>query len=202
MARTASGTFPIAVLSSGHSRGSNLAAMHAYWQKHELPVQIALAVFNREDSPARTLAIDLGIATAVVSTKQMASFEAELIRLCHAKGIQLIALAGFLKQLSADFLTRIGIPVLNIHPALLPKYGGKGMFGMAVHQAVWQAGEVFSGATVHLVDQHYDNGSIIASARVDISGCSSPEDIAHRVLQQEHKLYAPSIYSYLTNLKQ
>ncbi len=201
MARTASGTYQIAVLSSGHSRGSNLAAMHTYFEAHGLPVRIALAVFNRQDSPAYGLAQDLGIPAMVLATRDMASYETELARLCKEKGIQLIALAGFLKQLSANFLNAVGIPVLNIHPALLPKYGGRGMYGMAVHQAVWEAGDKVSGATVHRVDQFYDHGSIIASIQVELSDCHSPEDIAHKVLQQEHKLYAPSIYQFLTKLQ-
>ncbi|PKN73023.1 MAG: tRNA (N(6)-L-threonylcarbamoyladenosine(37)-C(2))-methylthiotransferase MtaB [Candidatus Cloacimonetes bacterium HGW-Cloacimonetes-3] len=201
MERTAPGTYKIAVLSSGHSRGSNLAAMHGYWQMHRLPVEIALAVFTRSDSPAFNLAQELGIPSVVVSTRNMPAFEAEVLRLCKAEGIVLIALAGFLKQLSNEFINSIGIPILNIHPALLPKYGGRGMFGMAVHNAVHEAGEKLSGATVHQVDPLYDHGSIVAQNRVDVTECPTPEAIASKVLTVEHQLYAPSIYQFLTRPK-
>lgn len=201
MERTAPGTYKIAVLSSGHSRGSNLAAMHGYWQMHRLPVEIAMAVFTRSDSPAFNLAQELGIPSVVVSARNMPAYEAEVLRLCKAEGIVLIALAGFLKQLSNEFITSIGIPILNIHPALLPKYGGRGMFGTAVHNAVHKAGEKLSGATVHQVDPLYDHGSIVAQNRVDITECPTPEAIASKVLTVEHQLYAPSIYQFLTRPK-
>lgn len=198
MERASSITYKIAVLSSGHSRGSNLSAMHEYWKTHNLPVQIALAVFTRADSPAFILAKNLGIPSFVVSAKDMAGFELQVTKLCTENNISLIALAGFLKQLSASFISSIAIPILNIHPALLPQYGGKGMYGMAVHKAVWEAGERESGATIHLVDPLYDHGKIVASQKVAIDTCQSPEDIATKVLKVEHQLYAKSIYGYLT----
>jgi threonylcarbamoyladenosine tRNA methylthiotransferase MtaB len=201
MERTTPGTYKIAVLSSGHSRGSNLATMHLYWQEHQLPVEIALAVFTRTDSPAYSLAKELNIPSTVIPARNMQAFEAEVLRMCQAEGIVLIALAGFLKQLSNEFINSVGIPILNIHPALLPKYGGKGMFGMAVHKAVHEAEEKLSGATVHLVDPLYDHGRIIAQSGVDISSCSTPEAIATKVLTAEHQLYAPAIYRFLCGSK-
>lgn len=202
MERTSPGTYQIAVLSSGHSRGSNLRAMHGYWREHSLPIQIALAVFTRTDSPALALANDLGIPSLVVSAKIMKSFETEVLERCKALNINLIALAGFLKPLSNDFINKTGIPILNIHPALLPKYGGKGMYGMAVHNAVYEGGELVSGATVHIVDPLYDHGRIVAQSCVDVSACASPEEIAASVLAIEHQLYAPSIYTLLSGTSQ
>ncbi|MDD2228506.1 MAG: formyltransferase family protein [Candidatus Cloacimonetes bacterium] len=200
MERTSSGTYQIAVLSSGHSRGSNLKAMHRYWKEHSLPIQIGLAVFTLSDSPALAVAKDLGIASIVMSAKQMNIFETEVLERCKAKNISLIALAGFMKQLSADFITKVGIPILNIHPALLPQYGGKGMYGMAVHRAVYAGAELVSGATVHLVDPLYDHGKIVAQSKINISECTSPEEIAASVLAVEHQLYAVSIYQLLAGV--
>lgn len=122
--------------------------------------------------------------------------------MCGAEKIDLIALAGFMSLLGGDFLTSVGIPVVNIHPALLPKYGGPGMYGMRVHEAVFASGDKVSGATVHLVDPVYDHGEIIAQKQVDISACRSPEEIAGLVLRVEHQLYAPAIYQYLSDLSQ
>lgn len=191
-------THRIAILASGHSRGSNLRAMHEYFVQNRLPVAIELAIFTRADSPALALAASLGIATKVVSARDMAAYEQQVIALCKLHDISLIALAGFLKRLSAGFLQQIGIPVLNIHPALLPQYGGPGMYGMAVHEAVFSARERQSGATVHLVDPLYDHGHIVAQEAVDISGCLSPAEIAATVLKTEHALYGKAIFQLIT----
>jgi folate-dependent phosphoribosylglycinamide formyltransferase PurN len=172
--------------------------MHEYMRANSLPVQIALAVFTRADSPAYALAQSLGINSVVISAKDMRVFEAQVTQLCTELGVSLIALAGFLKQLSAEFIATIAIPILNIHPALLPKYGGKGMYGMAVHKAVWEAGESISGASIHLVDPLYDHGLVIASEEVSIAHCQSPEEIAQTVLKVEHRLYAKSILHFLS----
>lgn len=190
-------TFRIAVLASGHSRGSNLAAMHDYFVRNHLPVEITIAIFTRSDSPALALAESLGIATKVIPIKDAVVYEQQVMSLCKDSKISLIALAGFLKKLSAEFLEQISIPVLNIHPALLPKYGGSGMYGRAVHEAVFSAGESRSGATVHLVDPLYDHGQIVAQETVDVSNCHSPEEIAAAVLKIEHGLYGKAIYKLL-----
>jgi len=195
--RTASEPHPIAVLCSGISRGSNLQAIHSFLQKHNLPLQIALAVFTRKASPAYAWAQEMGIRTALISVADMTVFEDNLLELILMHNIELIALAGFMKCLSADFISRAAIPILNIHPALLPKFGGKGMFGMAVHEAVWASGEKLSGATIHRVDPLYDHGEILAQKVVDISACQSPADIAKAVLQAEHDLYAPTLCKVL-----
>lgn len=199
MERTASEPHRIAVLSSGISRGSNLQAIHSYLQAHEQRVQIALAVFTRKASPAFAQAQSLGICTALIAAKDMAVFEDKLLELIQLNSIELLALAGFMKCLSAGFITNAAIPILNIHPALLPKFGGKGMFGMAVHEAVYAAGERVSGATIHLVNPQYDKGAILAQKVVNISICKNPAEIAKVVLKAEHELYAPTICKVLLN---
>ncbi len=199
MERTASKIHRIAVLSSGKGRGSNLHALHRFFFDSGQQVQIALAIFTRADSPAYELAKELGICSMVISARDMHGFEEQLLPFIKQNDIELIALAGFMMQLSEGFLGSVKIPVLNIHPALLPRFGGKGMFGMAVHEAVFAAGEKLSGATIHRVDPLYDHGEILAQQIVDISECCSAAEIAQLVLKAEHELYGPTICKVLLN---
>lgn len=201
MERAAPETWRIAVLTSGHGRGSNLLALHRAFQANAWPLRICFATASSRKAPVFELCDSLGITCHILNPARGADFEQRLLELCGAENIDLIALAGFMKMLSHQFLDQSGIPVLNIHPALLPHYGGKGMYGSAVHQAVFDAGEQFSGATVHWVDPLYDHGKIIAQEKVDISACQSLEEIAALVLAVEHRIYAPAIYSCIAGLE-
>jgi phosphoribosylglycinamide formyltransferase-1 len=102
--------------------------------------------------------------------------------------IDLIALAGYLRLIPPAVIKRYPQRIVNIHPALLPDFGGRGMYGLNVHKAVLAAGETESGATVHFVDEHYDEGDIIAQARVPVLPDDTPETLAARVLTVEHEL--------------
>ena len=199
MERTASAAWKIAVLTSGHGRGSNLRALHRAFRENNWPLRIAFATASGPHAPVVELCAELGIPCHILNPRNIQACEARLLELCREHKIGLIALAGFMKLLSTSFLDQVGIPVLNIHPALLPKYGGPGMYGLTVHEAVFKAGDKFSGATVHLVDPLYDHGKIIAQEQADISDCSSPQEIAARVLELEHRLYAQAIHSFLQN---
>ncbi len=198
MERAASEAWKIAVLTSGHGRGSNLLALHRGFRENAWPVKIAFAAASNAKAPVAELCSALEIPCHILSSRRIAASEARLLDLCRAERIDLIALAGFMKLLSQDFLELCGLPVLNVHPALLPKYGGPGMYGIRVHEAVFAAGEKVSGATVHLVDPLYDRGRIVAQEQVDISDCRSPEEIAARVLAVEHRIYAPAIHGFLS----
>ncbi|HQM03607.1 MAG TPA: formyltransferase family protein [Candidatus Cloacimonas sp.] len=197
MERPSSATHKIAVFSSGLSRGSNLCALHNYFTQNKLPVEVALVIFTSKNAPAIQLAKERNLNYRIISAYNMQSFETRAIELCRQNNIELIALAGFLKQLSENFIEQVQVPILNIHPALLPEFGGKGMYGMAVHQAVFASGDKVSGVTIHLVDSRYDNGKIVAQQKVDISSCKSPAEIADKVLEIEHSLYAPTIFQFL-----
>lgn len=200
MERTTPKTHRIAVLTSGLSRGSNLRAIHSSFREAGSPAEIALAVITRRNAPVKEVCAELGIPCQFISGTNMATFESHLLPLIRACGVELIALAGFMRQLSPQFISACEVPILNIHPALLPSFGGQGMYGMNVHRAVFEAGEKVSGATVHRVDPLYDHGEIIAQAKVDISALSSPEEIAEAVLKQEHSLYGKTIIAYLSSL--
>ena len=197
MERAASEARRIAVLTGGHGRGSNLKAIHEYFQAKGFPARVELVVGTRQETPVRELCASLGLRFEYIASKSMPEFESQLSHLVIASGIELIALAGFLKLLSADFLKQVAIPVLNIHPALIPKHCGAGMYGMKVHESVFSAGDKISGATVHEVDALYDHGRIIAQQCIDISAFLTPAEIAARVLQVEHQIYAPAILKRL-----
>lgn len=175
----------IAVFVSG--RGSNLKAILDSADLKNL-IQVIFVVSNKKDCPAFILANQHTIQNIVVgSSKPQISFF-DLIDVLKAQKIELIVLAGFLKLLPEEFITAFENRIINIHPALLPSFGGKGMYGMNVHQAVYDSSAKVSGATVHFVDKTYDTGTIIAQSCVDISDADSPSEIANRVLTVEHKL--------------
>jgi folate-dependent phosphoribosylglycinamide formyltransferase PurN len=117
----------------------------------------------------------------------------ELLGVLERHRIDVVLLAGYLKLVPPEVVRRYDGRMLNIHPALLPKFGGKGMYGMRVHRAVLAAGEAVSGATVHLVDEEYDRGAVVAQRRVPVLAGDTPEALAARVLEVEHRLYPAAV---------
>lgn len=115
----------------------------------------------------------------------------------RATSPDVIALAGYLKQIPSELIDAFPGRIVNIHPSLLPKFGGHGMYGRHVHTAVLAAGETESGCTVHLVTEHYDEGPILAQARVAVLPGDTPESLATRVLEQEHILYPNTLQQLL-----
>ncbi|MEF3695027.1 MAG: formyltransferase family protein [Candidatus Cloacimonadota bacterium] len=197
MAGTTPQTYRIAVLTSGMSRGSNLRAIHRYFRDHQIPVKISFVLITRKSAPVADFCRSEGLAVEFASSLDQAAFEARIQDLVKSYKPHLLVLAGFMKKLSAACLDTMSIPALNIHPALLPKYGGQGFYGSRVHEAVFAAGEEVSGVSIHLVDPEYDHGRIISQAEVDISDCQSAAEIGQKVLELEHRFYAPTIYSFL-----
>jgi phosphoribosylglycinamide formyltransferase-1 len=102
--------------------------------------------------------------------------------------VEVVMLAGYMKKLGSQLLSRYQGRILNTHPALLPKFGGQGMYGLRVHEAVLRAGEVVSGSSVHLVDAEYDTGRVLAQAQVPVVGGDTPESLAARVQERERRL--------------
>jgi len=189
--------FRVIVLTSGMSRGSNLLAMDKYFKKHNLPVKILSVFYNRKEAPVANRAAEQGIEPIYFSTKDFALYEKNLLNVCRQNEIDLIALAGFMLKLSRDFIEKFSKPILNIHPAILPEFGGKGMYGIKVHEAVLAAAKTVSGATVHLVNPQYDEGKIVLQRTVNIADCISPECIAERVLEIEHEIYGEAVWETL-----
>lgn len=176
----------IAVFVSG--RGSNLKALldNVPFAK----IQITAVVSDKIDCAAFSIAKDNNINVFSVSSALKENYVpySWLIEKLKADKVELIVLAGFLKKIPDEFVDAFNNRIINIHPALLPSFGGKGMYGINVHSAVFNANAKISGATVHLVDKVYDNGFIIAQRSVDIADADSPEEIAKRVLKIEHQL--------------
>ena len=182
--------FKIAVFVSG--RGSNLRAILDY--DFEGLVAVAGVFSNKPDCPALELAKKLDIPFFVVGNKEEEGRISYKKLAEHLKSlkIDLIVLAGFLKKIPDEVVDSFPAKIINIHPALLPSFGGHGMYGINVHNAVFNSSAKISGATVHFVDKIYDNGFIIDQQCVDISDVASPEEIASRVLKAEHQLL-PSV---------
>lgn len=163
-----------------------------------LPV-LGLASTAKADGLARLEAE--GLPTVVVVRKDFESDEAfseACYRAAEAVGAEVICLCGWLKKLAVP--PRWQGRILNIHPGLLPRYGGPGMYGMHVHRSVLAAGEAESGATVHLVDAEYDHGRILDQLRVPVLPGDTPEDLQQRVYAAEMDLYARALAAYLTLL--
>jgi folate-dependent phosphoribosylglycinamide formyltransferase PurN len=182
------------------SRGSNLKAMAEYFLQKNLPVKIIFVIRTQAEAPIAEVCDAYNITCHYLPYRGGQEFEEKLMYLLEYHSIHLLALAGFLKKLSAEFISNAGVPILNIHPALLPKYGGKGMYGMAVHQAVYADQEQVSGATIHLVNELYDEGDVLAQLTTDISSCQNTQEVAQAVLKVEHDLYGKTIWSYLQKL--
>jgi phosphoribosylglycinamide formyltransferase 1 len=197
MERTTPQIYRIIVITGGHSRGSNLRALDAFFREMKLPVKIVAVVNNHRHTPVWEFCAKQGINCVFISTRNMQSFEDNLLKLCDHKQPHAIVLAGFLKLLSERLISAVPCDILNIHPALIPKYCGAGMYGMKVHEAVLASGEKVSGATVHLVDPVYDHGRILKQEIVDVSDCDKAVEIATRVLAVEHSIYGATLWEYL-----
>jgi phosphoribosylglycinamide formyltransferase 1 len=179
----------IAVFVSG--RGSNLQAiLESDYTKNIITVKAVIS--DKIDCAAFQIAGKYSIPTFTIGKKPGSISYNELISSLKNLEIEIIVLAGFLKLIPVEFLESFQNKIINIHPALLPLYGGPGMYGMNVHRAVYNSGDKFSGATVHLVNEVYDSGKIIAQEKIDISCLSSPDEVAEKVLDVEHKLL-PSV---------
>ena len=177
----------IAIFVSGG--GSNARVMIDRFQAHpEDGVEVVLLVSNKATAGGLTVAAERGIPSLVVKRKDWATGE-ELLAALKAYKVDLIVLAGFLWLIPPYLVKAYPKRIVNIHPALLPKYGGKGMYGHHVHEAVRAAGETESGITIHYVNEHYDEGNIIFQAAVRLDPDDTPEQIAERVLRLEHGNY-------------
>lgn len=174
----------IAVFVSGS--GTNCENIIRYFADSDT-ARVALVVSNKADAYALVRAGRLGVPTAVLSKSEL-SDEQKVNALMDAYGIGFVVLAGFLLMVPDFLIRRYGNRMVNIHPALLPKYGGKGMYGHHVHEAVKAAGETESGITIHYVNDVCDGGSIIFQARTPISPSDTPDDIAAKIheLEQAH----------------
>jgi phosphoribosylglycinamide formyltransferase-1 len=183
---------PIAVLISGG--GTTLRNLIEKIRSGSLPVEIRLVISSNSNARGLEFAAAAGIPTLVVQkskSARAAEFSDAIFAPCRAAGVRYVVMGGFLKHvlIPPDFENR----VLNIHPALLPAYGGKGMYGLKVHQAVLAAGEKTSGCTVHFVDNEYDHGPVILQRKVEVRESDTPESLQSRVFAAECEAYPDAL---------
>lgn len=186
----------ISVLVSGHGRGSNLQAIIDSCASGDLPGVVALVVGVRSDAPAMERARNAGIPAIAVSPRKHpdeADYAAVLLRILAEHKVDLICLAGYMRLLPASVVAAFAGRIMNTHAALLPLFGGPGMYGERVHQAVIDSGMKVSGCTVHFVDNQYDHGPIILQTPVPVLEDDTPADLAGRVLPEEHRTYLQAI---------
>lgn len=172
--------------------GSNFAAIADAAERGEIGLELAVMVHNNARAGAKEKARARGIPTEWVPRADFtdeAAYARRLLEILAAYRVDIVALAGFMQLVPGTVVRRYAGAITNIHPALLPLFGGRGFYGHTVHAAVFAAGMQVSGPTVHLVDDQYDHGIILAQSAVSIADCRSPEEIAARVLVEEHKLY-------------
>jgi len=192
---TTAGRTRLAILVSG--RGSNMRALVAAARDPGFPAEVVLVVANR-DCEGLDLARGEGLATALIDHRvhaTRADFDAALDALLKSHGVEVIALAGFMRVLTADFVRAWEGRILNIHPSLLPRHPG-----LDTHARVLAAGERETGCTVHLVIPEVDAGPILAQARVPVLPGDSVETLAARVLEAEHRVYPQALARYLAGL--
>jgi phosphoribosylglycinamide formyltransferase-1 len=152
---------------------------------------------NKADAGVLPKAEALGVRALSFSKKEFQ--EGHILRFLQAEQVELIVLAGFLWLIPPALVAAYPNRIINIHPSLLPKYGGKGMYGMHVHEAVKNSGDTETGITIHFVNEHYDEGQIILQAKVAISENDAPEAIAKKVQVLEHRHF-PEVVMQLLNL--
>ena len=177
----------IAVAVSG--RGSNLDALLRALGP-DAPAAVVLVVSDRPGAPALTLAREHGIEPLVLSDP---GDSREWLESFRKQQVELVVLAGYLKLVPRPVIAAYRGRIINIHPALLPAFGGKGMYGRRVHEAVLASGATETGATVHLVDEVYDHGPVLAQMTVPVRPGDSPETLAARVLEVEHRILPAAV---------
>ena len=190
----------IAIFASGG--GSNAQKIMEHFDGHPF-INVALVVSNKQDAGVLTIAQNHGVPTLIIQRTAFYNTE-DLLTNLEEYSIDFIVLAGFLWLIPAYLTRRFDHKMVNIHPALLPKYGGKGMYGHFVHEAVianeavHAAGEPESGITIHFVNEHYDEGNIIFSATTPLEPSDTPKDIARKVLALEHQHFPVVIEQLLS----
>ena len=185
----------IAIFASGS--GTNAENIIRYFQENDL-IRVALVLSNRSDAYVLERAHRLQVPSEVFLKEDWVSGE-QILALLHEYHIDFIVLAGFLVRVPERLLHAYPDKIINIHPALLPKFGGKGMYGDKVHQAVVAAGEKETGITIHYINEHYDEGSIIFQATCPVLPDDSPEEVAKKVHALEYEHFPHVVEEVISN---
>lgn len=178
--------------------GSDLQAIIDGCKNEQINAAVVVVISNNKDSVALQRAKNENIPNFHMSAKKYGSEEilaTEILNVLNQYNVDMIFLAGYMRLLHIDILEKYENRIFNIHPALLPKFGGKGMFGMNVHNAVINAKEKETGVTIHRVNAEYDSGEIVAQTKVAVMENDTPEILAERVLLREHEFLVEVISS-------
>lgn len=175
-----------AIFASGN--GSNAENIIRFFRDHECDAEVALVVSNRRSAKVLERAAELNVPSAVMTRDELNDPD-KVLPVMERYGITAIVLAGFLLPVPEFLIRRYPDRIINIHPALLPRFGGKGMYGMHVHEAVVAAGEKETGITIHYVNERYDEGKIICQAKIHIAPGCTPEEVAEMVHMLEYRHY-------------
>ena len=181
--------------------GSNVQAIIDACRAGDLHAAPRVVISNNSGSEVLRRAAREGVPGFHLSTlthSKPENLDAAIERVLVEHGVELVALGGYMKKLGPRVLARYRGRVLNVHPALLPAYGGQGMYGERVHAAVLEAGERVTGVTVHLVDDEYDQGAVLAQAEVPVLAGDTVESLRERVLRREHRLYPETLQRIAT----
>lgn len=187
-------TFKLGVLASGN--GTDLSAIYQEMDEGKMPgIEVAIVISNREDAPVLEKARARNIKAVFVDPKGKSKeeYDEELVRLMKEAGVDLVCLIGYMKILTPTFVRAFPRHIINVHPSLLPKYGGNGWYGMKVHEAVLANGEKESGMTIHYVDIGVDSGAMILQEKVAIEPGETPETLRAKVLELEKKAYPEAV---------
>jgi len=191
----------IAVFASG--TGSNFINIVDKINQFKLNAEVVLLISNNPGSGSVKFAIKNNINVEIINKfrcKEENNINLKYKLSLKENKIDLILLAGFMKKIPVDIIKIYENKILNIHPSLLPDYGGKGFYGMNVHNAVFNSKDKFSGATVHYVNERYDKGPILIQKKIDIQDCNSPDEIATKVLKVEHEIFPEAVKKHLKSL--
>ena len=183
----------IVIFASGS--GSNAEKIISYFAQSNT-AKVVLVLTNNANAGVLAKANGFNVPTLVFTKEELSN--GFVLRHLQAFNPQLIVLAGFLQKFPGDIIAAYPHKVINIHPALLPKYGGKGMYGAHVHRAVHENGDKESGITIHYVNDNYDEGNVIFQKAVAIEECLSPDEVALKVLELEHEHFAKVIEKLIT----
>jgi phosphoribosylglycinamide formyltransferase-1 len=175
--------------------GSNVQAIVDACQAGRLNAVPCVVISNNSDAMALRRARTEGIPGYHISgtTHPGAEEDREILRVLRRHGVDTVVLAGYMKRIGPETLAAYRGRILNIHPALLPKFGGQGMYGKRVHEAVLKAGEKVTGVTVHTIDERYDTGPILQQCQVPVHEGDTADTLAERVLRHEHVLYVDTL---------